>query len=49
MDDNDLRKTMQGTNNQKLALNGETEPNAQALNDMFGFIEIIPAVILKQL
>lgn len=39
MDDNDLRKTMQGTNNQKLALNGETEPNAQALNDMFGFID----------
>lgn len=39
MDDKALHKTMQGTNNQKLALNGETEPNAQALNDMFGFID----------
>ena len=38
MDETALRKTMQGTNTQKLALEGQTEPNALALNDVCSFI-----------
>lgn len=38
MDEAALRKTLQGTSTQKLALEGETEPNALALNDVCSFI-----------